>query len=117
MDDDEMLRETTQEMLHDGGYQVLHAANGEEALKVYQSSDNPIVAIIMDLTIPGGMGGQEAVRKILEINPDAKVIVSSGYSHDPVIANYQDYGFVGAIEKPYKWQELEKLLRDVLPCT
>lgn len=73
---------------------------------------NPIDAVIMDLTIP--MGGKVAVKNLLAIDPTAKVIVSSGYSHDPIVANYQNYGFCGVIGKPYVWQELEGILRQVL---
>ena len=68
----------------------------------------------MDLTIPGGMGGKDAVKEILAINPEAKILVSSGYSNDPIIANYKDYGFCGAIVKPYQMQELNKILQKVL---
>lgn len=114
MDDDEMLRDIVQEMLEDGGYQVLQAADGDAALAIYKNSAEPIDAVIMDLTIPGGMGGKETVKKLLCIDPRAKAIVSSGYSQDPIVANYQDYGFCGAIGKPYQWQELEVLLHQVL---
>jgi two-component system cell cycle sensor histidine kinase/response regulator CckA len=67
----------------------------------------------MDLTIPGGMGGKEAVQKILAIDPEAKVIVSSGYSNDPVMSNFKDYGFCSAIAKPYKIQELKKRISQI----
>ncbi len=109
-----MLRNILQEMLEDGGYQVLQAADGSEALDLYQKSSVPITAVIMDLTIRGGMGGKVSVKALLAIDPDAKVIVSSGYSHDPIMANYQDYGFCGALEKPFLWQDLEAILGEVL---
>ena len=64
------------------------------------------MAVILDLTIPGGMGGVEAARQILAIDQEAKLIVSSGYSFDPVMAGYQKYGFCGAVAKPYKASEL-----------
>ncbi|MFW5906255.1 MAG: response regulator, partial [Desulfobia sp.] len=70
--------------------------------------------IIMDLTIPGGMGGREAVQEILAFDPGAKVIVSSGYSNDPVMSNYRGYGFKAVIFKPYKLQELRKVIDQVL---
>ncbi|MEA1973738.1 MAG: response regulator, partial [Candidatus Cloacimonadota bacterium] len=92
-------------------------SDGVEAINKYQESiDNnaPFSVIILDLTIPGGMGGKEAVQHILKINPDAKVIVSSGYSGDPVMANYQDYGFKGIVAKPYTISNLKKALNDVL---
>ncbi len=81
----------------------------------HKGDGTPIEIVIMDLTIPGGMGGKEAVTKILDIDSAAKVIVSSGYSTDPVMANYEDYGFSAAIEKPYLLQDfvqgIEQCLR------
>jgi len=68
----------------------------------------------MDLTIPGGMGGQEALHKLLTIDPEAKVIVSSGYSTDPVIANYKDFGFKGRLVKPFPMVDLQKELSRLL---
>jgi DNA-binding NtrC family response regulator len=73
-------------------------------------SDQRFDLLIMDLTIPGGMGGEEAVQEILSIDPSAKAIVSSGYSNDPIMANFKNYGFYSAIEKPYQLQELSKMI-------
>ncbi len=70
--------------------------------------------IIMDLTIPGGMGGKQAVQEIYKIDPDAKVIVSSGNSNDPIMANYQEYGFLAAMVKPFKLQNLRAVVSRVL---
>lgn len=70
--------------------------------------------MILDLTIPGGMGGKETIRKLLEINPEVKAIVSSGYSNDPVLANYRDYGFCSVVSKPYRIKELREALQGVL---
>ena len=104
MDDDEMMRELTTEMLSLKGYQVEAAKEGDEALAIYAravESDDPFDLAILDLTVRGGMGGKETVRRILELDPDARVIVASGYSNDPVMAHYQDYGFRAALAKPY----------------
>jgi DNA-binding NarL/FixJ family response regulator len=68
----------------------------------------------MDLTVPGGMGGKEAVRRLLEIDPGAKAIVSSGYSEDPVVADYRSYGFLGTVNKPYRLHELSEAVAAVL---
>ena len=68
----------------------------------------------MDLTVPGSMGGLQAVKEILEIDPKAKVIVSSGYSNDPVMSNYKKYGFKGVIAKPYKIEEMMKVITEVM---
>ncbi len=117
MDDDDMVRDLTSEMLISLGYNVDTAINGEEAINKYihsQKLENPFDIIIMDLTIPGGMGGKKAIEKILEINDRAKVIVSSGYSIDPVMANYQSYGFKGRIAKPFKREEISQELARVI---
>jgi len=110
MDDDEMIREIGEAMLEELGYLVEHAATGEQAIEAYQlamqDSEKHIDLIIMDLTILGGMGGKEAAQEVLTINPDAKILVSSGYSNDPVMADFQKYGFSGAVTKPYTLDEL-----------
>lgn len=67
----------------------------------------------MDLTVPEGMGGKEAIRRLKALNPQVKAIVSSGYSYDPVMANYQEYGFSGVIPKPYVMEELARILEEV----
>jgi len=100
-------------MLEYLGYEVELAKEGNEAIDIYArrlDSDEPVDLVIMDLTIPGGMGGAKAVREILALHPAAKVIVSSGYSEDPIMADYRRYGFCGAIAKPYQLQELEKVI-------
>ena len=70
--------------------------------------------VVMDLIIPNCVGGKIAAKNILEIDPKAKIIVSSGYSDEPVMANYSDYGFKGALPKPYKMKQLEKIMSNVL---
>jgi len=90
---------------------------GEEAVSKYQiaqESNQGYDIVICDLTIPGGMGGQEAAQQILSINPQAKLIVSSGYATDPVMANYREYGFQGRIAKPYRFAELETVVQQVV---
>lgn len=117
MDDEEMLRSISKKMLIRLGYEVLLAKDGEEAIAMFneaRQSNAPIDLIIMDLTIPGGMGGEEAVQKIHKIDPTAKIIVSSGYSNDPIMANYQEYGFLATIIKPFQFQEIKSTIRQVL---
>ncbi len=113
MDDEELVLETASAMLEFLGYKVEKAENGQKAVELYQRALNnhPFAAVIMDLTIPGGMGGKEAVQEILKIDPEAQVIVSSGYSNDPVMADYEKYGFKGRIQKPYNLKELSQLLK------
>jgi CheY-like chemotaxis protein len=104
MDDNEMIREMVDEILEHLGYEVESCADGREAVELFRKAwenERPFSAVILDLTVPGGMGGKEVVPLILEIDPDAVLIVSSGYSNDPVIANYRDFGFSGVIHKPY----------------
>jgi two-component system cell cycle sensor histidine kinase/response regulator CckA len=117
MDDEKMVRNILMAMLHAVGHEVLLAKDGMEAVQLYREAmaiDTPIDLIIMDLTIPGGMGGKEAVQEILAINPEAKVVVSSGYSNDPVMANFRDYGFSSAIAKPYQLSEITMVISQLL---
>ena len=117
MDDDSMVRNMVKQILERSGHEVLQAENGHEAVEQYNdylSKNHSIDIIIMDLTIPGGMGGKETVPEILKINPDAKVIVASGYSNDPVMARYQDYGFVASIAKPFQLAELNELIDEII---
>jgi CheY-like chemotaxis protein len=117
MDDEVMVRDVAKAMLSRIGHEVLLVQDGAEAVAVYREhsdSGNPIDIVIMDLTIPGGMGGQEAVNEILAFDPDAKVIVSSGYSNDPIMANCQEYGFCSAIVKPYQLSELSEIINKVM---
>jgi len=117
MDDEQMVRAVAKEMLMELGHGVELSENGKEAIKLYMeaiNTNNKFDIVIMDLTIPGGMDGKEAVQKILNLDPDAKVIVSSGYSNDPVMANFKDYGFCSAIVKPYQLQELSKVINQLI---
>jgi PAS domain S-box-containing protein len=117
MDDDEIVRETAGIMLDLLGYSVDFAADGNAAVEMYRtarSSKAPYDVVIMDLTIPGGKGGKDAIRDLLEIDPDAKAIVSSGYSNDAVMSNYSWYGFAGIIIKPYTMDELSEELQRIM---
>jgi CheY-like chemotaxis protein len=116
MDDEELIRDIAAEILDYLGYQATTCTRGEEAVELYKiakESGTPFFAAIMDLTIPGGMGGKEAAEKILDMDPDARLIVSSGYSVDPVMANFTSYGFFGAVGKPYEAKELAEVLSAV----
>ncbi len=109
MDDEEMLRKVAKAQLSMLGHGVVLVENGEQAVVKYQelqASGTPVDLVLMDLTIPGGMGGQEAVQNLLAVDRDAKIIVVSGYSTDPVMAAYKEYGFCGAISKPFDLKEL-----------
>ena len=111
-----MLRELSSQILSHLGYEVTTCINGEEAIERYMSSKDsgdPYLAVIMDLTIPGGMGGKEAAQNILTYDPSAKLIVSSGYSNDLALSDYGNYGFCGAVVKPYKVSELADTLDSI----
>ncbi len=117
MDDEEMTREVAGKMLTRAGYEVVLTKNGEEALNRYteaQKSQKPFSLVMLDLTIPGGMGGKEVMARLLAVNRSVKGIVSSGYSNDPVMANYQAFGFAGVLPKPYEMQELYSVVRSAL---
>jgi PAS domain S-box-containing protein len=117
MDDEDMIREITGELLQNLGYQVEFAENGNEAIDLYGEAQNlgkPFDAVILDLTVPGGMGGKETIKGLLEIDPGVKAIVSSGYSNDPIMAEFEEYGFHGVIIKPYRLTELSETLQNVL---
>jgi DNA-binding NtrC family response regulator len=113
MDDEEMVGDIACQMLEFMGYAAAWVVNGVEAVREYRAqmeAGQGFAAVIMDLTVPGGMGGKEAVAEILAIDPQAKVFVSSGYSSDPIMIHYQDYGFVGAIAKPFDLAAMQELL-------
>jgi len=117
VDDEQLIRNTSKRMLATLGYEVACARNGAEAISLYLESlksQNPFDLVIMDLTIPGGLGGREATIELLKINPKARIIVSSGYSNDPVTANFWDYGFKAAIPKPYQLRDLSRVVNDVM---
>jgi signal transduction histidine kinase/CheY-like chemotaxis protein/PAS domain-containing protein len=117
MDDEDMVREICAEILKRFGYEVESVPDGQEAVKRYEQrfkQGKGFDAVILDLTVPGGMGGREAVQEILKIDPDAKVLVSSGYSNDPVMADYAGYGFRGLVPKPYSMQSLSDAVNALL---
>jgi len=116
MDDDKMVRTMAKEMLSHYGFEVFLAQDGQKAITLYKESlksNDPIDLVIMDLTIPGGMGGEETIKKIKAVNPQAKAIVSSGYSNNTIMANYGEYGFSAAVSKPYKQEELIEVINHI----
>jgi CheY-like chemotaxis protein len=124
MDDEDIVLEIITEMLKRLGYEVEGVRDGAEAIELYRKraeTGSPFVAVIMDLTIPGGMGGKEAIRQLRELYPEVKAIVSSGYSNDPIMAEYGEFGFAAVLAKPYKLADLSHALSTVItlrdnPC-
>ena len=117
MDDDEALRLLFTAVLTSLGYEVQAAADGAEAVALYEiakATDKGFDAVILDLTVTGGMGGLEAADKLKELDPSAKLIVSSGYSDAPVMSEFAEYGFEAVIVKPWTVKEMSEVLRRVL---
>jgi len=117
MDDEEIVRKVVGEMLNHLGYEVCFADEGSGAVDTYlraREAGEPFDAVILDLTIPGGMGGKETIAKLREMDPDVKAVVSSGYASDSIMSNYREYGFRDVIAKPYKVQDLGRVLHQVI---
>lgn len=118
MDDEEQVRSVTKAILEALGHEAILTCDGQEAINVYLQHEKygePIDLLLMDLTIPGGMGGKDAAEEILRINPTAKVVVSSGYSNDPIMARHTEYGFYAAIAKPFRVHDLQSILSHLFP--
>jgi PAS domain S-box-containing protein len=117
MDDERVLREIAGQMLEHMGFEVEVASDGAEALEMYSralESGNSFDLVIMDLIVASGMGGKDAVQKLREIDPKVKAIVSSGYANDPILKDFREHGFMGALVKPYDFQMLGKVIESVL---
>ena len=117
MDDEELILRACAKVLAAGGYHAVLARDGAEAVRLYREAleaGGRYDAVIMDLTVPGGMGGQEAIRELLEIDPRVRAIVSSGYCNDPVMANFEAHGFRAVVAKPYVMDELLEAVERVI---
>jgi signal transduction histidine kinase/CheY-like chemotaxis protein len=117
MDDQAIVRSAAMEMLKRVGYDVVPADDGAAAIALYQeaqASGAPFDALILDLTVPGGLGAEETIRELLRVDPNVRAIVSSGYVNDPIISDFRDHGFIDRIVKPYDLHELSETLARVL---
>jgi len=117
MDDEAPIREMATDILQWLGCEGEMAGNGQEAVNLFRmarAQGRPFDIVVMDLTIPGGMGGVETLELLRTMDKNVKVIVSSGYSSDPILANYRKYGFCGRVAKPYDVTEFAQVLREVL---
>ncbi|MCF6187647.1 MAG: PAS domain S-box protein [Desulfobulbaceae bacterium] len=117
MDDDLAILDVATHMLDMMNFKVETATNGQEAVALYrkaQTSGDPFTGVILDLTVPGGMGGKETLKELIRIDPRVKALVSSGYANDPVMAEYKRHGFKSFVPKPYNIAQLGNALRDLL---
>ena len=117
LDDEAEVRDVCRGLLESLGFRYAGAETGEDALRAYAAAvaaGDPFDVVIMDLTVPGAMGGKEAVRRLLAEDPRARVIGASGYSRDPVLANHRQYGFIAALRKPFDREALRAVLGAVM---
>lgn len=117
MDDDMMTKRVAGEMLESLGYEVEFVSDGTEAVsscKKRKESGNPFDAVVLDIIIPDGIGGIDTVNEILKIDPGARVIASTGFSKESIVANHKEYGFVNIIEKPFSTKDLKSVLDQTL---
>ncbi len=117
MDDENEIRELIKDVLENMGMEVLTCADGKTAIEIYRKAMQSSVRIdlvILDLTVPGELGGKETLTELLKIDPQVKAIVSSGYSNDPIMSEYKKYGFKGVVSKPYQVNELIVTVQNVL---
>jgi PAS domain S-box-containing protein len=117
VDDEDAIRDLVEFTLTRLGYEVSQAATALQGVEIYQEklrAGKRFDLVILDLTLPGGMGGKEALKKLIEIDPTVNAIVSSGYATDATMSRYQDFGFRGVIAKPYEAAELGKIVHDVI---
>jgi PAS domain S-box-containing protein len=120
MDDEPLIRDLAEQVLVHLGYDVRTSKDGLEAIDLYKESKEhgePFDAVIMDLTIPGGMGGKEALEKLRKLDPHIKAIVSSGYCNDPIMGDFRKYGFAGVLAKPYSAEEMSAILQATIVST
>jgi len=116
MDDQESILKMVSRILNKMGYDVTSATDGTQAINIYRKAFDagmPFDLVILDLTVPGGMGGAKTIPELLKVDPNVKVAVSSGYSNDPIMANYEDYGFCGVVPKPYTKEQLSEVLNKI----
>jgi CheY-like chemotaxis protein len=120
VEDDEALRELARQMLTLLGYEVVSACDGSEALALYtnaRAAGQPFTVVLLDLTMPGGMGSPETIVYLRALDPHVRAIVMSGYAQDPVLANFRQYGFHGALVKPYTLAALSDVVRRAILAT
>jgi CheY-like chemotaxis protein len=121
MDDEEVLRSLAAEFLTLSGCEVTVAKDGREAITLYTQAmqqGKRFDVVILDLTIPGGMGGKETLGRLLALDPNVRAIASSGYSHDPIVSDFRCHGFMAVLPKPYNGSQIQEVVSQVMmaPC-
>lgn len=117
MDDEQVILDVTDEVLKFLGYEAMFAKDGAAAVELFsreRQAARPFNLVILDLSVPDGMGGKEAFEKIRGIDPSVKVVVSSGYTNDPMMADYARFGFSGVLAKPYRISDIKALLETMI---
>ena len=117
MDDEQIILDVTHEVLKFLGYEVMFARDGEAAIDLYKTAKSegpPFDIVILDLSVPEGMGGKEAIARLKAFDPAVKAVVSSGHSNDPVVLNFEQFGFSGTLTKPYKIADMKAMLERLI---
>jgi len=117
MDDEQIIRDVTQEILHYLDYEVVPAREGIEAVDLYKKekmAGNPFDLVILDLSIPNGLGGKETIDLLRNFDPAVKAVISSGFTDDPVVKDFSHFGFSERLTKPYNIHEMKTLLEKVI---
>lgn len=117
MDDEQIILDVTLEVLKFLGYSVMFAREGAAAIEIYKTEKAagvPFDLVILDLSVPDGMGGKEAIGLLKAFDPDVKAVISTGFSNDPVVLDFASYGFSGKLTKPYKINDLKTVLEQLI---
>jgi len=117
MDDEQIILDVTGEILTFLKYDVMTAKDGQAAVDLYKkekAAGSPFDMVILDLSVPNGLGGKETIELLRTVDPDVKAVVSSGYTNDPVVQDFSRYGFSERLTKPYNIQEMRNLLENVI---
>jgi len=117
MEDEDLIGEIISQMLQYFGFDTMRVAEGSEAIRRFRQHKEdgvPFAAVILDLNIPDGMGGRDAIKELLAIDSNAQVFVSSGSPDDPVVVNFKEYGFAGVLAKPFDLQSMQRTLTPLL---
>jgi CheY-like chemotaxis protein len=117
MDDEQIILDVTGEILTFLKYDVMTAKDGQAAVDLYKkekAAGSPFDMVILDLSVPNGLGGKETIELLRTVDPDVKAVVSSGYTNDPVVQDFSRYGFSERLTKPYNIQEMRNLLESVI---